>query len=107
MTDELKPLEEKEIDVAYDIGLVREWLAGAKNPATPDQITEAFQEIVTGINFYREKYIMIQQDLIQLQNNYNALAGQSALYLEQIQQQRQHIDQLLIDDQREVHKKDE
>lgn len=105
MTDELKPLEEKEIDVAYSIGLVREWLAGAK-PPTPGQVTEAFQEIITGINFYRERYIMIQQDLIQSQNNYNALAGQSAIYLEQIQQQKYHIDQLLIDDQRQLHKQD-
>lgn len=103
--DELKPLEEKEMDVAYAIGLVREWLVGAK-PPTPSQVTEAFQEIVTGVYFYREKYITIQQDLIQSQNNYNSLAGQSVLYLEQIQQQKQHIDQLLIDDQRQFHKQE-
>lgn len=106
MTTELNPLEEKEKDISYAIGFIRHWLETA-NPPTPKQALDHLQEIATGVNFYREKYVAAQQALFQNQNMYNQLMAQSALYLQAIQQKQDTIDQMLIESQREYQFKQE
>lgn len=103
METDLKPLEMKEMDVSYAIGLVRHWLETDTNPKAK-QVLEHFQEVVTGVNFYRERYITMQQLIVEKQHLYDALMGQSALYLQAIQTKQDTIDQLLAESQREYHK---
>ena len=104
--DQLKPIEEKEKDISYAVGFVKQWL-GTAVPPTPKQVLDHLQEIVDGVVFYRERYLMAQEDLLQTQNLYNTLAAQSALYLQAIQQKQDTIDELLVESQRELHRKEE
>ena len=57
-----------------------------------------------GVNFYRQKYLDIQEDYARLLDNYNRLTAQSAQFLQYSQELKNQIDQMLVDDQREFHK---
>jgi hypothetical protein len=91
-------LTEQEKDIAYSQGLLEGVLKNA-----PDAVKTALELIVSGIALYREKYDKLKEDYDQLQTNYNNLIGLSAGYLQSIQEHRAHIDQLLIEQQRDFH----
>jgi chromosome segregation ATPase len=98
----IRSLTEPEQDYAYSQGFLETWLKDA-----PKQVKEHLQVLVDGISAYREKYISIQEDYKQLQDNYNRLTATSAQYLEFMRQQKEQIDQALIDQQRPFHKSGE
>lgn len=94
----LKQVTEVEQNYFYSQGFLEEWLKNA-----PIQIKEHLAVVVGGIGAYREKYISIQEDYAKLQTQYNTLMATSAQYLEFMRQQKEQIDQALIDQQREFH----
>jgi hypothetical protein len=94
----LKDLTEVEQDISYARGFVEEWLKDA-----PAQVKENFQLVNSGISVYREKYLAVQEDHAALLDRYNALAIQAAQYLEFSRQQKELLDERLIEEQREFH----
>jgi hypothetical protein len=98
----LQPLTEAERDYAYSEGLLQAWLDKTPEPARK-QLLEHLQIMAGAISAYREKYIGIQADYERLQTLYNNLMAASAQYLQVMQQQKEQIDQQLIEQQREFH----
>lgn len=86
-------------DISFAQGFIEEWLKDA-----PDPVKEHLNVLVDGVAFYREKYIIAQEDYDRLQNNYNQLTALSASYLGLLEQQKEEINGLLIETQREFHK---
>lgn len=94
----MESLNEKELDISMAQGFLEEWLKDA-----PAAVKEHLELLVSGISFYREKCSEAQEDRSRTLDIYNQLVAQSALYLQSMQQQREQIDQLLIETQREFH----
>lgn len=101
----INQLTNAELDYQYSQGFLERWLE-IITPAPPKQIKEHLDVLVGGIKAYREKYISIQEDYNKLNELYIKLAGLSAQYLETMKQQREQIDQELIEQQREFHHKE-
>ena len=95
-------LTEPELDYGYAQGFLVEWL---KN--SPPQVKEHLQILVDGINFYKDKVRTLEQDLETTNGRYNALTAQTAQYLDLMAQQKDLLDQTLMDNQREHHRYDE
>jgi hypothetical protein len=104
-TIQLKPVTEPELDVNYSIGLLESWFGDdQKLPALVKmQLLGHVKTITEGVRLYREKYLQIQDELRQLQVNYNNLAGLSASYLQEMQRMKEDADQRLIDEQKPFH----
>lgn len=94
----IQPLTEQEQDIAQAQGFLQEWL---RNDLP--QVKDNLKIVIDGIAHYRSKHIEVQQDYSKLLENYNQLTAQSALYLQHISQQKEQIDGLLIETQREFH----
>lgn len=101
----INQLTNAELDYQYSQGFLERWLE-IITPAPPKQIKEHLDVLVGGIKAYREKYISIQEDYNKLNELYIKLAGLSAQYLETMKQQREQIDQELMEQQREFHHKE-
>jgi hypothetical protein len=95
----MEPLSEQELDVAMARGFLEEWLKN-ENVVVLDNL----KVLADGVAFYRQKYLEQQSDYAILQDHYNRLTAQSAQYLQYIQSQKEQMDQLLIDNQRGLHK---
>jgi hypothetical protein len=85
---------------AYSEGFLQEWLK-----SQPKQVGEHLQILLDGIRFYKDKYETANQDLESTRKLYTELTAQSAMYLQLIQQQREMLDQHLVEQQREFHQK--
>lgn len=96
--DTLKPLTNAEEDYGFSEGFLREWLKNA-----PKQVVDHLDTLIAGISAYREKYLTAQEVNKDTQDRYNQLTVLSAQYLQQIQQQKQQIDQLLVESQKDFH----
>jgi hypothetical protein len=91
-------MSDQELDIHFAIGFVREWLRTA-----PEQVIQHLDEIISGVDYYRQKYNTLDEDYQILNKRYNDLTALSAGYLQMIQEQKSQIDQLLIDSQRDLH----
>jgi hypothetical protein len=91
-------LTDKELDISYSQGMLEGVLKNAPAP-----VKVALETVLGGITLYRDKLDQLKLDYDQLQTNYNNLTALSAGYLAQIQEHRAHIDQLLIEQQRDLH----
>jgi len=89
-------ITDQEEQIAFSEGLLEGWIKDA-----PKQILEALQILSSGVKYYREKYTDIQEDYEKLQTMYNALVVQSAQHLKFAEQQKQLLDEYLIESQRE------
>lgn len=96
-----KDLTDKELDVSYAIGVIEAWLE-----REPQSVRDYFQEVVDGVTFYRDKYLAMQEDVTSLTSKYSQLTAQTAVYLQKIQEQDDQIKELLIETQRDLHKKE-
>jgi hypothetical protein len=99
----LKPLHEVESDFAYSKGFLESWVDGEKDEDVKKHLKENLTKVVAGMSWYRENYVSIQEQLAHLRNQYNALTATSAQYLQMIQQQKEMIDQQLVETQKEFH----
>jgi hypothetical protein len=97
----MAPLSEEELDYGYSEGFLKTWLEKA-----PKQVREHLDILVSGITYYRKKVADIEQDLFASNARYNALTAQAATYLEFMSQQRELLDQTLIDNQRDSHRQE-
>lgn len=95
----LLPPTDVEEDFAYCEGLLREWLVDQ-----PGQVKEALETLARGITHYRGKVVEGAENFAELQTKYNALLVQSAQHVAFMAQQRELLDQTLMDQQREIHK---
>lgn len=95
----IQPLGEQELDISLAQGFIEEWLKDA-----PTAAKDNLKILIEGVSFYRQRYLDVQEDFIRLQENYNHLTALSAMYLQDIQQQRKQIDAMLIDSQSEFHR---
>lgn len=95
----LKELTEQDKNIFLAVGFTREWLKDA-----PIQVKEHLELVATGVKDYRTKYVEQQEVNIDLQTKYNELAAVSAGYLSEIQILRGQIDELLVEQQRPLHK---
>jgi hypothetical protein len=91
-------LTEVEQDYSFSQGFIEEWLKDA-----PQQVKEHLATLVSGIIAYREKYVAIQEDYDKLLQRYNDLTAVSAQHLEFMRQQKEQLDQALIENQRGYH----
>jgi hypothetical protein len=98
----LQPLTDAEKDYAYSQGVLEGWLDKQPEPARK-QLLEHLTTLNNAVSAYREKYLSIQTDYDRLQIMYNQLMAASAQYLETMSQQKQQLDEFLIDQQREFH----
>lgn len=99
----LQPLEEMEKEIAFSEGFLENWLQTGN---APPQVLEHLQKLSNGVKFYRDKFVSAQEDAVDQRTKYNTLTAQTAQYLQHIQQQKEQIDQLLIEQQREFHKEE-
>jgi hypothetical protein len=90
---------EQEQDYAYAEGFLETWLKDA-----PAQVKEHLKILANGIQFYREKWRVAAEDLNDTREKYQALTLQSAQHLQFMSQQKEMLDQALIENQRELHK---
>jgi hypothetical protein len=94
-------VSDTELDVAFDEGFLREWLANE-----PVRVKESLQTLISGLQYYRDKAEADRTNYLELQGKYNALMVQSAQHLEFMQQQRELLDETLTNQQREFHHRD-
>ena len=94
-------LNEKELDFGYAEGFLVEWLKGS-----PAQVKEHLSVLVEAIKFYKDKLADAEADLRDANDKYIVLTAQAAQYLELMSQQKELIDQNLIENQREFHTKE-
>lgn len=94
------PVSEQELDISYAGAFLKEWLKDA-----PEQVKINLNTVIDGVKLYRDKYFTEAEDFAGLQARYNELTGLTAGYLQLIQQQRQLLDEVLIEQQRDLHKK--
>jgi hypothetical protein len=94
-------LSEKELSVSYSQGMLEGVLKNAPAP-----VSAALEDLVSGVAYYKQKYDDMKQDFDNLQSNYNNLTALSAGYLQLMQQQKDQIDQLLIEQQRPYHQQE-
>lgn len=93
-------LSEQELEVGYAGAFLEEWLKDA-----PAQVKDHLKAILDGVALYRQMYFTAQEDFAGLQARYNELVALSAGYLQLVQQQKQLLDEALIEIQRDLHKK--
>lgn len=89
----------EELDISWARGFLDEWLKDA-----PPAVKENLDVLTGGVSYYRDKFLAIQEDHAKLQESYNQLTALSASYLGLLNQQKEQIDGLLADSQREFHK---
>lgn len=94
-------VSDTELDIAFDEGFLREWIIN-----DPPRVKEAFQVLVDGLKYYRDKHEVDQANFLELQSKYNALMVQSAQHLQFMQQQRELLDETLVNQQRDFHHRD-
>ena len=85
-----KPLDETDKQIAYSQGFIEAWLKG--DPKTPAQILEHLGVITNGVSSYREKYLLVQEDLNDLRQKYIELTSLSSSYLQLIQNQKELLE---------------
>ncbi len=95
----MEPLSEKELDISHVQGFLEEWL---KNE--PAAVKENLKTLIDGVTYYRKKYLDAQEDYSKVLEKYNQLTALSSSYLGLLSQQKEQIDGLLIETQREFHK---
>jgi|ERR1700676_428398 len=101
----IKPLSEFELDISFAQGFVESLIEGGnEDPKIKSAMLENIKTLADGIAFYRQKYLEAQEDYDKLLGNYNQLTALSSNYLASLAQQREQIDGLLIETQREFHK---
>jgi len=100
----IQELSEKELDISYAQGLLEAFLDEKLLGTAYSTVQENLKTLVNGVEHYREKYLLIQQDYISLLEKYNQLTALSSGYLQLMQQQKEQIDGLLIEQQREFHR---
>lgn len=93
---------EKELDIHFSIGFLQEWLKDA-----PSQVMQYLEQVVSGVDYYRQKLKDSEEDLEILTTRYNQLTALSAGYIQLIQEQRQQIETFQIEEQRPFHQKEE
>ena len=98
----MNDIPKKELDIHFSIGFIQEWLKDA-----PGQVNEYFNDIISGVDYYRQKLKDSEEDLQILTTRYNQLTALSAGYLQLIQEQRQQIETFQIEEQRPYHQKEE
>lgn len=91
-----------EMDIHYAIGFLLEWVKDA-----PAQVKDNLDQVISGVDYYSQKLKFSEEDYQTLNKRYNDLTALTAGYLAMIQQQKEQIDQLLIDSQRDFHRKEE
>lgn len=97
MTIEIKT-EDQARDIAFAQGLLEGWLE--KAPAT---VLENLKTLVSGVDYWKQKYYEILQQHNTLTSNYANLTQKSGELLQQMQHQKDQIDELLIDQQKQYH----
>jgi len=100
-------VNDKEMDIAYAGSFLQEWAYGEKEPTVKLQLVDNVEVLVNGVTYYREKYFVAKEDYQNLLDKYNQLTALSAGYLNLMNQQKQQIDQFLIEGQRDLHKTEE
>lgn len=95
----MENLIDKELDIAFDQGLLEGVLVNAPTP-----VKDALKGLIDGVEHYRQKYADSEERYAVLQAQYNHLTSLSAQYLGMIQTQREQMDQLLIESQKDLHK---
>lgn len=95
----IQELSENELDISMAQGFLDEWLKDS-----PGAVKDNLKTLADGVTFYRDKFIEIQEGYTKLQENYNQLAALSSSYLALLNQQKEQIDQLLIEEQRDFHR---
>lgn len=88
-----------EQDISFAQGFIEEWLKDS-----PAQVKEHLKVLADGVVFYREKFLVVEEDYTKLLDRYNQLTALSSNYLAALSQQKEQIDSLLIETQREFHK---
>jgi dsDNA-binding SOS-regulon protein len=89
-------------DISFATGFIEEWLKNA-----PAQVKEHLRVLADGVTLYREMYGNAKDDYDSLLDRYNQLTALSANYLQMIKEQREQMNSLLADGQREFHKAEE
>jgi hypothetical protein len=89
----MKPVQEKEKDIAFSQGFLETWLIGS-----PPQVKEHLQTISNGVTYYRDKYIEVQEDLEDALKRYADLTVLSSGYLQLIQQQKELLERAPIEE---------
>src|SRR5579863_6304293 len=102
LEETMETITEVEKDFAYSQGFLETWVDGEKEPVKT-HLKEHLVNIVRGMTFYREKFLTSDEDLTTLRGQLNALTTTAAQYLQVIQQQKEMIEEQLIDSQREIH----
>jgi hypothetical protein len=95
-------VNDKEMDIAYAGSFLQEWARGEKETVKL-QLADNVETLVNGVTYYREKYFTAKEDYQTLLDKYNQLTALSAGYLNLMNQQKQQIDQFLIEGQRDLH----
>jgi len=106
-TLQLNPVTESEQDVSYSIGFLEHWFADDTKLTNLAklQLLGHVKTLAEGIKMYRDKYLQTQEDLLKVRQDYNNLTGLSASYLQLLDQQKQQLDQYLIEEQRPIQQK--
>jgi hypothetical protein len=91
----MNQLTDEERDISFSRGFLEEWLKDA-----PSQVHEHLKIISDAIDFYRQKYLDAQEDAANIRDKYNQLTALAAQHLQHIQQQKETIDQLLLEQQK-------
>lgn len=86
-----KPLDETDKQIAFSQGFIEKWLD--LDPKTPVQIKEHLGTLANGVSSYREKYLLVQEDLDDLRKKYTELTALSSSYLQIIQKQKELLDE--------------
>lgn len=94
----LDPLDEKSKDIAFAQGLLEEW-AKSQIP----QIADYLKTLISGIDYWREKYVKISEDHQQLYGNYTNLTVTYGQLLQEMQFLRDQNTELLVEQQKEFH----
>jgi hypothetical protein len=102
----LKELTSVDQDAAFAKGILEGWLSGKLPPVAPPQILAYLKDLTDGLDSYRERYLVVQEDYSTLLERYNALTVQAAQYLEFSRQQKEQLDEYLLEGQREFHQKE-
>lgn len=94
----LAPLDDKAKDIAFSQGLLEEW-----TKTQPPQIADYMKTLVSGVDYWREKYTKIAEDYQQLYGNYTNLTVTYGQLLQEMQFLREQNTELLVEQQKEFH----
>jgi hypothetical protein len=98
--------QQLEEDIAYASGFLESWADSETNLAVKTQLVEYVKIVNDGVTHYQQKYQASQEEFAGLQARYNELVGLSSGYLALMQQQKALLDDVLIEQQRDLHKKE-